>query len=1221
MHIGYQRLVSGAVAVAFGLVAVRSQGAAKYTKKESEIQATQTSLTKPAQAKKDEKKRPEINADDVFGGVGEKVKGVTDQQINILKKLIANTSDGDPEKPDLLFRLAELYAEQQRYYNFRARDLDAKIFAVGNEGKTDEVAKLKKQQADFTKLEGVWLLESVKKYLEVADGEKYQTYKKMDEVLFYLAYLLTQVKKEEKARQYFKRLIKDYPKSRFIPDALLSFAEFFFEDKRLEDALKFYEKVLQYPESRVYGYAKYKEGWVYYNLGDFKQALATFVEVVNMKSNDPKKNKNMLALQKEAKKDIVRTYARLPGANPEKAWPFFQRTGGDYAPTMMEQLGELYNSQGMFGESIKVFRQLMALQPTSVKFCNWQTEVMRNTLSMTGSRATPETVKELQRLAAVYEKYKDQKGLKAEALEECRDNTANTLRELATVWHKEAQRTNNNDTYALAQYLYKEYIAKFPMQKDVYQMTFYYAELLYKLGMNGDNQKFCEAAPVYTDVVKMQPDPASKYLKESAYAAVIAWKNCLSVENSAEDAEKVRIEKNKEILANKSKNKGKKGEAASPEDEIPAEKKIPDNRLKMIEAFDTYIKYVPDSKELVNIKYQKARIYYEYNHLDEAAPFFLDIVDHHKDSELVVYSAQLYLDCLVIPKKYDAIAAILDPWLARPELTKDEGLKKRLEGIRASLDRKKIEVAEQSKDYKRTGQLYLQLAEKYPNDPKIDEVYYNAAINLERAKLIGQAVQARQALLAVVKEKKMESPLAKKAIYQIGRNFQDIGVFEKAADNYEKFATEFPGEFKKDGDPAWTPDAPTALYTASFYRRGLGDNDAAIKDTDHFVKTYGGRKEFVDRAAGVQFFTYEIYEQLKGQDGRDKVRKHFLDYLKNWATKGGVDRQIIAHVRLAELAWKESCPVEGVNGACIQLTRVRATSASKVAEKAQQKEKKKKKGKKKGADLPPTCGPATKSKIVVVERKANLVKEANAHFTEALKLFANGKAEKSVPGKDEAERGARINDMLYYAAEARMAQGDTEYEKFLSIKMPEKLDFSPAQSDFSAAKKKAQEKKVAESKKAFQTYMDTKAKSLAAAKKTYENVIVFKNAHWAIAATARVGQLYQDFSGQLFTAPVPKAPPAPQGYPQDEFEQMFHDAYCDQLVDAATPIEEKAVTALGLCLSKSTELSWFNEWSALCEGELNQIKPTEYPLAAEIRAEPGYSTVTTDQAVVQSLEN
>jgi len=1171
--------------------AVQAGAAPRYTKKESNIEATQTALTKPSQAKKDDKKKPEIQAEDIFQGVGNQIKSVTDQQINVLKRLIDNTSDSDPEKPDLLYRMAELYAEQQRYYNFRARELDAKIFDAMNKGDNALVDKHKKDQASFQQKENQWLLAAVKQYIQVVDNPKFEKYKRMDQVLFYLAYLLNQVKKEEAARKYFKRLIKDYPSSIYLPDAYLSFGEYYFENKEFENAIKFYDKVLQYPDSRVYGFAKYKEGWVYYNLGDFKQAMAVFVDVIEF-ANKPTKDKgqaaNRKALQKEARKDVVRTYARLPGANPEKAWPFFQRTGADYAPTMMELLGELYNAQGMFEESIKVYRQLMSLFKESPKICNWQTEVMKNTLSKTGSRAAPDTVKELQRLAAVYDKYKDQKGIKADLLEECRDNTANTLRELATVWHKEAQKTNNNDTYALAQYLYKEYIKNFPKQKDIYVMTYYFGELLFKLGTNGDNQKFCEAAPVYTDVVKLDPDPKARYLKDAAYAAVISWKNCLSVEDSKEDADKERAEKR----------------AGGNNENKFAEKKIPDRQMKMIEAFDTYIKYVPESKELPNIKYRKARIYYEYNHLDEAIPLFADLAEHHRDSDLAIYSANLLLDCLVIKKELKQVEKYVDEFLAVKEFEKDQDFINTMKKIKAGLLRKMIEVTEKDKKYKEAGDLYVELMNKYPNDPKIDEIYYNAAINYEKAKLLGLAIQMRQLLI----NNKPDSTLAKKAVYLIGRNFQDVAAFEEAAKNYESFAEKYPGE----------KEAPTALNTASFFRRGLGDYDQSIKDVALFVKNYGGRKEYVDQAAGVQFFQYQIFEQ---QRDKDKLRKHLLDYLKNFASKGGVDRQIIAHVKLGELAWRDSCPVTGVNGACIELQRVRAAGAARVAAAAQKAAKKDKgKKKKKGANLPPQCGPETKSKIIVHERKPALVKEAMGHFVEALKLWKGGTATKSVPGKDETERAARVNEMTYYAAQARMAQGDQEYEKLLSIKMPDKLDFSPPQADFSPAKKKAQEKKVEESKKSFKKYMDDKGKALASAQKTYQDVIKFANAHWAIAASARIGQLFQDFSGQLYTAPVPKGPPAPPGYSQEEFEQYFHDAYCDQLTDAAEPLENKAVEGLGTCLGKSTELSWFNEWSSLCEGELNQIKPAEYPLAAEIRAEPGYYAVSTDRAQVQALE-
>jgi len=63
------------------------------------------------------------------------------------------------------------------------------------------------------------------------------------------------------------------------------------------------------------------------------------------------------------------------------------------------------------------------------------------------------------------------------------------------------------------------------------------------------------------------------------------------------------------------------------------------------------------------------------------------------------------------------------------------------------------------------------------------------------------------------------------------------------------------------------------------------------------------------------------------------------------------------------------------------------------------------------------------------------------------------------------------------------------------------------------------------------------------------------------------------------------------------------DAYCDALTTAAEPLADESLKAYGVCLSKSTELGWFSEWSKLCEKELGQIKPEDYPTASEISGE------------------
>ncbi|MFO0574583.1 MAG: tetratricopeptide repeat protein [Polyangia bacterium] len=1201
------RYIGGSLAAALLLGGASTVfGAGKIAKKEEAVVATQTALTKPVAKADKNKNRPDITAADVFSGQGDKLKAVTDAQIKVLQRLIDATGESDPEKPDLLFRMAELYAEQQRYYSFKARELDEKVFDAQSKNDTAKLNQLKAQQADYEKREKTWLLEAVKKYIEVANGPKYQSYQRMDQVLFYLAYLLTQVKKEDQARVFFKRLIKDYPQSPYLPHAYLSFGEYFFENKDLENALKFYEKVLQYNDSPVYGYAMYKKGWVYYNLTDFKQAMATFIDVIEF-AQKPKgpKGKPDGQLMKEARKDLVRAYSQI--GTPEKAWPFFQKYGKDYAPVMLEQLAELFNAQGKFLDSIKVYRELIKLNPGTEKLCNWQTEILKNTLSMTGSRAVPETVKELQRLSAVYEKTTEMKNIKASVLDECRDNTAGMLRELATVWHKEAQKTSVMDTYANASDLYKEYIRRFPKEKDSYLMHYWYAELLFKLGSLDNTPAshwYCDAAPIYTEVVKM--DTKGPKLKDAAYAAVISWKNCLDISDEGQDAKE---EVQKELQRKRAERKQAQAAAEKKKDkedtETFAPKPIPDKQQKMLEAFDTYIQYVPDAPELPTIKYRRARVYYEYNHLDKAIPLFKDLAENYPKSELALYSANLLLDCIAIKINFEKEKADdyiqmmdkqVDKFAGMPDLTKDKEFDDQLKRIKGSLLRKRVEVLEKNGEHRTAGVLYLQLAERYPDDPKLAELLYNAAVNFEKANLIGLAIQAREKLIST----KPDDPLAKKAIYRVGQNFQFIAAYEQAAEKYESFANKYPGEIaaKDEKDPTKKIDAPTALFTAAFFRRGLGQTEKSIEDVNAFIKNYGGRKEFFDKSAGVFFDMGQIYEQRKDWA---KVKQHFQDYLKNWASKGGIDRQIIAEVKLGEIAWRESCPVAGVNGACIEIKRIRASAATAIKAKAEAKTKKLK-PKDKGPIKLGQCGPETKSKITVHERRPAQVKEAMAHFKKALDLFKGGAAANQLP-KDDENREGRISGMTYFAAQARFAEGDQMYEDLLRMTVPTGLVFDPQK-----------KKEMEASKKKFTGWLEGKTKKLQEAQKLYQGIILMKNAHWAIAAAARIGQLFQDFANGLFTTEVPTPPPAPSGMERDEWGQIFRDAYCDQMTDAAEPLDAKAVEGLSTCLSKSTDLNWFNEWSKLCEEELNQIKPNEYPLASEIRAEPGYAGVTLDVA-------
>jgi tetratricopeptide (TPR) repeat protein len=1074
--------------LAVTLVVAPAAAAPSAPRSEARVEAHPTALTRPPpRPRAAEAPAPQLRVEDLFSRVGEKVQAVNEAQRKLLHQLLAHTTDGDAEKADLLLRLADLSVEDERYHRFRARSLDQRLFEAKNAERSSEASQLKATQAEEDKRAQAALHEAVKRYLEIANGP-YQSWAKMDEVLFDLGRLLGEAGRAEAAREFWRRLVKDYPSSKYVPDGLLAFGDEAFAARDLQHASAFYEKVIASGDATLGEYARYKLGWVDYNLGDFKSALEAFVAVLDH-AQKGERGAARLQLGREAQKDTVRAYARI-GAT-DRAWPFFQRVGGAAAPAMLEQLAELDAGDGRFVDAVRLYRQLMALAPASPRLCAWQAEVVRATLGASGSRAEAETVRELGRLTELEARSADA---------ECRSTTAGLLRELATVWHQEAQRTRETATYQRAGELYRLYLKAFAGAPDAVTMTFYYAELLNKLA------RACEAAPLYVEVVKQDPERR----EDAALAAVLEWRSCLKL-----DLETRMVPRR------------------------GAAREIPEAWKKMIEAFDFYLKYVDHGPERVRVKYQKGLAYYELDRCDEAIPVFSDVARHHQDSELAPYAADLLFDCRAQEAKRTvdkaALRADVFELCAVPALTGPRpDFAKRCRVIEVALGRDEAETLEAAREYKRAAQLYERLAVENPDDPKRDEILYDSGVDYQRAQLVGPSILMMQELART----RPDSPLAKKALFSVGRSFQNIAAFDAAADNYEKFAARWPED----------RDAPQALYRASFLRMGLGDSARAVEDTRQFLQRYSGRADLAETNAAVAFGEGQIYEQARDWP---KLQQHLEKYLREWGERGGADRQVIAHVKLGEIWWRASCPVEGATGACVE--RLRESRKD-------------------------SCG--GKLRIVAHPRRTDLVAKAEAQFAAALKL------QRAAKRPADAERAA---EMDWYAAEARMLQADAGFERFLALQLP------------------ASPKKLG-------AWFAEKTQKLERARKDYESVILMKQAHWAIAAAGRVGQMFSVFAAQIDSSPLPPAPAPPRGVDAKSWREDFKSAYCDQLGAHVVTLEDKAEDALKMCLEKSTSLSWFNEWSALCEAELHQMRPRTYPLAAELRAEPRFVSATVERA-------
>src|SRR5580765_2365114 len=83
-----------------------NSGQGRYSKKETEVKATQTNLTKPEAPPPPKKEtRPTLTVDAFRETKTQEIQKIVDAQISKMRRLITVTADDDPQKPDFMFRL------------------------------------------------------------------------------------------------------------------------------------------------------------------------------------------------------------------------------------------------------------------------------------------------------------------------------------------------------------------------------------------------------------------------------------------------------------------------------------------------------------------------------------------------------------------------------------------------------------------------------------------------------------------------------------------------------------------------------------------------------------------------------------------------------------------------------------------------------------------------------------------------------------------------------------------------------------------------------------------------------------------------------------------------------------------------------------------------------------------------------------------------------------
>ena len=1207
---------------------VRYNRKSKKTRAKSDLLETKFKEEKQAEEKR-RKRGTQLMEGSQFGNAQRKAveQEMADKQIEYLIRLIKTTDKSDPEYPDYLFRLSDHYLEKKAYFDLQAGSLYQKIYDAEDSGNKKLAKQLTEQQKRHMRDAREASEKAARIYESLVNNTAFASYARMDEAIYYYAFELGELGEEEKMKAAYQRLINDFPNSVYIAQAYLAFADFYYGKGEIGNAVRLYERVTQFKDSPVYAYALYKLAWCHLNpIGEFDarydKSLSFFVATINAtKEGRAGSEANGKQLRRDARRDLVRAYVHA--SRPSRAWEFFTTHGNgpgkdeQDARRMMELLANQYFGDGQYTESTFIYERLQELFPEDPMTCDWQGKIVVNTLATDNKEVQ---WRETEELAKYWTQFQGA-GFKKSVKKKCRDNALATMKQMATVWHDEAEKTKLDRTYELAENAYTVFLQTFPKDKDGYELQYYYAELLWALATNNYNSREKDARDKGLEYFKkahdqfvrtLELDPEGKYTQDAAYAQMLAMKNYLQYDETGGKGKSCRggtlstdgtciykEDKKRQV----SRDKEAKLDAAS---EYPETDYTPEEQ-QMLKSYDLYTKYVKkkDDKELPKIMYHRAKLMMAHNKFEEAKPLLKEMIvkfDGVKEAQIyAAWCSAMLIDLLTIkwqdqtntPRQVIETSDELKEWATKLQTMKvwshpeAESVRNAVPTLLAGIGWKKGEAYRQSgvayvngepegdpEGFKKCAETFIGVYNDFETHDRADTLLWNAAECSDAAYMVGQAIKIRTALL----DGFPTSDHAQDTLHYLAESFQAVAYYEDSAARYEEFASAY-GKDKR---------APDALQNAYLFRLGLGQEDKAKENLTKYESLY--KRKDVEKAAKIFWSQYDLL------DSDTRRRAHAENYLKTYGKRGGLDRAVVAEAVIGQIDWRRSCDEPLLYDSCITVKRKRVLSGVEAIERRKKMEARQKKAEEEGGSEkkrfrpPKRCGSATQGVITVHRRGKKRREAAQARFRKVLKMVGKGKI--SIPEDDKK----RAEDFKNAWAMSMVYRADKDYEDYLRLEMPADLDFAVDEwrNDPSFPRYKRiydeQVKRRDESIKRFTKFFEDKKKTMSKLLESYAAVKDTGSPYWVLASAARSASVQQNFADQLYRADVPS-----NFRSQD---QVW--GYCDQLADYAQPLQDNALSAYTYCIERSTEFQFFNEFSRLCEEEMQQRDADKYPATNEL---------------------
>ncbi|MBX9767515.1 MAG: tetratricopeptide repeat protein, partial [Bdellovibrionales bacterium] len=508
---------------------------------------------------------------------------------------------------------------------------------------------------------------------------------------------------------------------------------------------------------------------------------------------------------------------------------------------IMDRLAGMYSDSGRRQAAEFLYRELLETNPTAEKAFDYQLHIVQGySASGDGNTFKKELFRWVEEYGPDSRWYLANKG-NSELVKRAEETREKTLRNYILQLHKEAQKSRSPVTQKIAKEGYQVYLRNFSASPLRGEMHFYFGELLYDMG------DYEQAGTNYVWVVENAPK--SRFHEDAILNSIIAVERTLTPEAE---------------LRNK---------IGKSQDRFP----FGPNEERFAVAVARYVKIYPNSDRAVDARFKLGRIHYIHNQFAEATTIFQAIVKDYPKSKVASFSANLILDIFNIQKDYDSMARVGQEFLKNPHLKGQ--LDVDVEGIVERASFKKGTDLELEKDYMGAATEFEKFYQNNPKSKLVTSAAFNAGVNFERAGIVSKSLKLYE---RVLQSKEPESQALRLKARQLqARLYEKTGQYEKAAAEFEAFATENP----KD------PLSPDLWYNVAVIYDGLRKSQKAIRSYEKFYET--SKKASKTEAI---FRIGEIYERMEKWLTASKYYERYLE-------DGGRDpnKIIEVHLKLGQL--------------------------------------------------------------------------------------------------------------------------------------------------------------------------------------------------------------------------------------------------------------------------------------------------------------------------------